>query len=166
MCLMSIDIKEKNGPRALAVVKDSFDSFNHEALSKAKMTSNLAVFIGVLACCYLALASPRPESEADKYEANLLSIMDSLNQKDSIGIYGSIVSLEKTDLEAKSEDRQLEMDPLMKRIDEFLKSHRLTIRFPNDESSADYFGRALGQKNYNFELRGLIQGASEGKIYA
>ncbi|XP_058793716.1 uncharacterized protein LOC131665674 [Phymastichus coffea] len=126
------------------------------------MTS-FKVFIGVLACCYLTLANPRPETKTDNYKANILSVMDSLNRKDSIDIFGNIVRLEKTEAEEASEARQVETDPLLKRIDEFLRTRRLQIKFPDDGSSADYFGRALGEKNYNFELRELIHGASEAR---
>lgn len=125
----------------------------------------------VFCCCLVVpgLANPmmarEAESEVDRFEARLASIMDSLNQKDTIGLYGNMVTLERVAVEEqRSTTEETEDDPLMRRIDDFLRSHKLQISFPSDGSSADLFGRALGEKNVGFELRGLIQGASEGKI--
>ncbi|OXU30502.1 hypothetical protein TSAR_011539 [Trichomalopsis sarcophagae] len=124
----------------------------------------------VICCCLVVpgLANPmmarQAESEVDRFEARLASIMDSLNEKDTIGLYGDMVTLERVAVEEqRSATEEAEDDPLMRRIDDFLRSHKLQISFPSDGSSADLFGRALGEKNVGFELRGLIQGASEGR---
>lgn len=121
----------------------------------------------VAACCCLVIATASPtSSELERFEAKLASVMDGLNQKDSIGIYGNMISLEKMAVEEDRDDgREADVDPLMKRIDEFLRIRRLQIRFPSDGSSADYFSRALGEKSVDFELRGLIHGASEGENF-
>lgn len=112
-----------------------------------------------LACiCCFVLPMMANDSDLSEFESKLASIMDRLNDKESIGIYGDVISLERT----KEGERSDSEDPLVRRIDEFLTSRKLRIRFPNDESSADFFGRALGQKNVEFELRGLVHGASEG----
>ncbi|XP_014212831.1 uncharacterized protein LOC106642533 [Copidosoma floridanum] len=127
----------------------------------------MRVVVGIISslacCCCLALASPTRESNAEKFEGKLVSLVDELNQKETIGLYGNVVTLERSAVPRGGEVDQSEVDPLVRRIDEFLRSRRLQIRFPSDGSSADYFGRALGQKDVNFELRGLVHGASEAR---
>lgn len=99
----------------------------------------------------------------EQMESKLTEEMDHLNQQESIGIYGNIICLEK--VVVKDEDLaevHAEKDPLVRRIDEFLRSKKIQIKLPNDGSPADFFGRALGKSNIEFELRGLTHGASEG----
>ena len=106
------------------------------------------------------------QSDITNYEEKLSCIMDDLNRRDSIGIVDKIVSLEKISDPKEKENitnSDKETDPLIRRIDEFFKSRRLQITLPTDGSSADYFGRALGEKNFKFELKNLIHGGSERK---
>jgi hypothetical protein len=99
-------------------------------------------------------------------EDKLTLILHGLNKKNSIPIYGNTISLEKIDAETRMiQDNQEETDPLLRNIHQFLKSRKLQIRFPSDGSSADYFGRVLGEKNFNFELKDLTNGSSERKRF-
>lgn len=113
----------------------------------------------------LALVNAEPkkacESDLRCAEDKLTRVMDKLNDEDVIRIYGDMVTLEKIPVEAV--EVQTETDPLLSRVDRFLRGHKVRISFPNDGSSADFFGRALGEKNVDFELKSLTQGASEGK---
>ncbi|XP_014221824.1 uncharacterized protein LOC106649069 [Trichogramma pretiosum] len=113
----------------------------------------------VIFCCLVASALAIEESSSN--EAKLTSFMDDLNRRDSIEIVPSIVSLDKITEVNETSEKNIEEDPLMRRIDAFFDSRRLSIRFPSDGSSSDLFGRALGRKSYSFEMRGLISGASE-----
>lgn len=91
--------------------------------------------------------------------------MDQLNRQESISIYGNMISLEKiaVDEEEKVKEENERQDPLVRRIDEFLRDRKIQIRFPNDGSSADFLGRALGEKNMEFQLRDLTHGTFEGE---
>ena len=146
-------IKEKNGQRLDVVLPARL----HRELSIMRV-------IIVLVCCALAVVSAEGDS-VERFEARLASAMDKLNGEDTIGIYGDMLSLEKVAVEeADAANEATETDPLVRRIDNFLKSRRLRLRLPNDGSSADYFGRALGEKDVGVELRGLVHGASEGEL--
>lgn len=134
------------------------------------INANLVV-VGIMTCCCCLVlptfASPTRETEdmVDKFEEKLVDLMDGINKRESIDLFGNVVTLERRNF--KSMDSEIdsnETDPLIKRIDEFLSNRRLKIRFPSDGSSADYVGRALGQREVNFEMNGFIHGASEGKI--
>lgn len=96
-------------------------------------------------------------------ETKMTRAMDELNRKDSIGIYGDMVTLEKVDVDEDTEIGRVSEDPLVSRIEKFLRTRRLQVHLPNDGSAADVFGRALGQKDVGVELRGLTTGASEGE---
>ncbi|XP_043265600.1 uncharacterized protein LOC122405137 [Colletes gigas] len=95
-------------------------------------------------------------------ETKLIKSMDELNQRNSIGIYGDMLTLEKVDVD---EDREtiLSDDPLVSRIEKFLRTRKVQVHFPSDGSTADVFGRALGQKDVGVELRALTTGASEAR---
>lgn len=92
--------------------------------------------------------------------------MEELNEQDRISIFGDMVTLEKVKVEENNqeENSNVERDPLIAKIDEFFRSRKLRIQLPNDGSSVDLFGRALGQKNFDVQLSGLTSGASEGEI--
>ncbi|XP_011505147.1 PREDICTED: uncharacterized protein LOC105367970 [Ceratosolen solmsi marchali] len=134
------------------------------------MTCNKFI-VGTLTCgiCIILpifASSIKPSENVDrqmkKAEETLTSIIDGLNERGSIPIYGNMISIEKVAAETRMiEDNQEVTDPLIKKIDKFLNSRKLHIKFPNDGSSADYFGRALGEKNFNFEFKELTRGASE-----
>lgn len=116
----------------------------------------------------IALASPKKvqaEDSVEFMESKLNRAMDELNKKERIGIYGDMITLEKVEIEeADGEDKsRAESDPLLARVDEFLRCRKLQIRLPSDGSAADMFGRALGERNIDFELRGLTGGASQGE---
>lgn len=95
-------------------------------------------------------------------ESKLARTMDDLNRGGTVKIYGDMITLEKVDVEEDAEVGRASEDPLVSRIEKFLRTRRINIHFPTDGSSADFFGRALGQKDVGVELRGLTKGASEG----
>ncbi|XP_072748680.1 uncharacterized protein Osi15 [Anoplolepis gracilipes] len=94
-------------------------------------------------------------------EGKLTRAMDELNKKNIIDIYGDMVTLRKIPDDGNSS--QESADPLVSRIEKFLKTRRIEINFPNDASTAGLFGRALGQKNIDIELKSLTSGASEAR---
>jgi len=101
-------------------------------------------------------------SSEEHLEGKLIRVMDELNAKDSIDVYGDIVSLKK--VEAKSVGASEESaDPLVGRIERFLKTRKLEVNLPDDTSTAGLFGRALGQRSIDVQLRSLARGTSEGK---
>ena len=122
----------------------------------------ISLFLGAM-----VMASPTKiqdqANSLEQMESKLTEEMDQLNQQESIGIYGNMICLEKVSVEEEDlAEVNAEKDPLVRRIDEFLRSRKIQIKIPNDGSPADFFGRALGEKNIEFELRGLTHGASEG----
>lgn len=94
-------------------------------------------------------------------EGKLTRAMDELNGKGTIGIYGDMVSLEK--VAENAEPSQESADPLVSKIERFLRTRKVQINLPDDTSTAGLFGRALGQRNIDIELRSLARGTSEGK---
>ncbi|XP_070165302.1 uncharacterized protein Osi15 [Polyergus mexicanus] len=111
----------------------------------------------------LAVSDPNQKdgNSLEQSEEKLTRAMDELNRKDTIDIYGDTVTLRKI-----PEDGNLSQesaDPLVSRIERFLKTRRIQINFPNDASTAGLFGRALGQKNIDIELKSLTNGASEAR---
>ncbi|XP_048507187.1 uncharacterized protein LOC125500052 [Athalia rosae] len=97
-------------------------------------------------------------------EDKLINVMDKINEQESIKIYGDMVTMKKIPVQTVEEGGdQSETDPLLSKVDRFLKERKIQINFPSDGSSADFFGRALGEKEVDFELRSLAQGASEGR---
>ena len=104
--------------------------------------------------------------DARSAEIRLTETMDELNRRDTIKIYGDMITLEKVEFAEDEETAgRASQDPLVSKIEEFLRSRRIHVRLPSDGSSVDMFGRALGQKDVAIELRSLTTGASEGKIY-
>ncbi|XP_046621005.1 uncharacterized protein LOC124305510 [Neodiprion virginianus] len=112
----------------------------------------------------LVNAETKKECENDMRcaEDKLTRVMDQLNGEDTIRIYGDMITLEKIPVDA-SEVSQYETDPLLSSVDRFLQSRKIHLSFPHDGSSADLFGRALGEKDVQLELRSFTQGASEGR---
>lgn len=94
-------------------------------------------------------------------EEKLTRAMDEFNRKDTIDIYGDMVTLRKVPEDGNSS--QESADPLVSRIEKFLKTRKIQINLPDDASTVGLFGRALGQKNIDIELKSLTNGASEGK---
>lgn len=95
-------------------------------------------------------------------EEKLTRAMDEFNRKDTIDIYGDMVTLRKVPEDGNLS--QQSADPLVSRIEKFLQTRKIHINLPDDASTAGLFGRALGQKNIDIELRSLTNGASEGKL--
>lgn len=107
--------------------------------------------------------SPNQEdgNSLEHLEGKLTRAMDEINRKDIIDIYGDMVTIEKV-----AEDREPSeesVDPLVSRIEKFLRTRKIQINFPNDASTAGLFARALGQRNIDIDLRSLARGTSEGK---
>ncbi|XP_066582301.1 uncharacterized protein [Prorops nasuta] len=99
----------------------------------------------------------------EQLESKLTMEMDSLEQKDSISLYGDMITLEKIPVTIEPEESSAEADPLVSRIEKFLRTRKVQINLPNDGSTADYFGRALGTKEVGVKLRSLTEGASEAR---
>ncbi|XP_043472568.1 uncharacterized protein LOC122505157 [Leptopilina heterotoma] len=100
-------------------------------------------------------------------ETKLRDELDELNKQESINIYGNIISLEKISID-EEEKKELNLengtsDPLVRRIDEFLKCRKIQVSFPHDGSSADFLGRAIGERNIEFQLRELTHNSFEAR---
>jgi hypothetical protein len=107
-------------------------------------------------------ASRQSGNSKEHLEGKLIRMMDELDAKDSIGIYGDIVTLDKVETESV-EPSEESVDPLVSRIERFLRTRKVEVSLPDDTSTAGLFGRALGQRNIDIELRSLARGTSEGK---
>lgn len=94
-------------------------------------------------------------------EGKLTRAMDEINRKDIIDVYDDIVILEK--VAEDGEPLEESADPLVSRIEKFLRTRKIQINLPNDASTAGLFARALGQRNIDIELKSLTHGTSEGK---
>nr|XP_031847364.1 uncharacterized protein LOC116433428 [Nomia melanderi] len=116
----------------------------------------------VLALAALAVAEDG-SSAMEQMEVKLTRAMDDLNRMDTIKIIGDMVTMEKMDFEEDAQTAKTSEDPLVSRVEKFLRTRRIQIHLPSDGSSADMFGRALGQKEFGVELRGLTEGASEAR---
>ncbi|XP_011880695.1 PREDICTED: uncharacterized protein LOC105569114 [Vollenhovia emeryi] len=121
--------------------------------------------IVLLALQLLTLVAGSPSQKngnsLEQLEGKLMRTMDEINRKDIIDVYGDIVTLEKV-----SEDGELSeesVDPLVSRIEKFLKTRKIQINLPNDASTAGLFARALGQRNVDIDLRSLAHGTSEAR---
>lgn len=128
-----------------------------------KMKTRAIVFLA-LKLATLAMADPSPGdgNSLEELEGKLTRAMDELNGKDTIGIYGDMITLERVaDDDAQSSIESA--DPLVGRIERFLNARKIQISLPNDGTTAGLLGRALGQRSIDIELRSLTQGASEGK---
>ncbi|XP_076678611.1 DUF1676 domain-containing protein Osi15 [Andrena cerasifolii] len=126
------------------------------------MTMANAKLLIVLAL-HLASMVASEDITMQQMESKLSRTMDDLNQGGTVKIYGDMITLEKVDVEEDAEVARASEDPLVSRIEKFLRTRRINIHFPSDGSSADFFGRALGQKDVGVELRGLTKGASEAR---
>lgn len=97
-------------------------------------------------------------------EGKLTKAMDELNKRDTIGIYGDVITIEKIGAENGGEQpSEMSADPLVGRVERFLRSRKIQINLPNDSSTAGLFGRALGRSSIDVKLKSLTQGTSEGK---
>ncbi|XP_008560008.1 uncharacterized protein LOC103580131 [Microplitis demolitor] len=117
----------------------------------------------IILLCAVAIA--RGDSEdIEAIETKMVRKMEELKKLHSIKIFGDIVTLEKLDDSDVVNDRSKRTDdPLVARVDDFLATRKIKLTFPSDGSAADLFARALGKKSFDFELRGLTTGASEGR---
>lgn len=121
---------------------------------------NAVLFAALSLVCVVVAEDPR------NVEIRLTRAMDELNKRDTVNIYGDMITLEKVHVDDEEEgSARKSEDPLIGQIERFLNSRRIRVRLPNDGSSADMFGRALGRKDMGVELRALITGASEGENY-
>lgn len=121
---------------------------------------NAVLFAALSLACVAVAEDPR------NVEIRLTRAMDELNKRDTVNIYGDMITLEKVHVDDEEEGSARKgEDPLIGQIERFLNSRRIRVRLPNDGSSADMFGRALGRKDMGVELRALITGASEGENY-
>ncbi|KYM94424.1 PREDICTED: uncharacterized protein LOC108781349 [Cyphomyrmex costatus] len=94
-------------------------------------------------------------------EGKLMRAMDEINRKDIIDVYDDIITLEK--ITEDGEPSEESADPLVSRIEKFLRTRKIQINLPNDASTAGLFARALGQRNIDIELRSLARGTSEAR---
>ncbi|XP_011703629.1 PREDICTED: uncharacterized protein LOC105459372 [Wasmannia auropunctata] len=94
-------------------------------------------------------------------EEKLTRAMDEINRKDIIDIYGDMITLEKVLEDEESSEESA--DPLVSRIEKFLRTRKVQVNLPNDASTAGLFARALGQRNIDIELRSLARGTSEAR---
>ncbi|XP_012345421.2 uncharacterized protein LOC105736234 [Apis florea] len=111
----------------------------------------------------LACAAIAQDPSRDQAEIRLTRAMDELNKRDTIEIYGDMITLEKVDVAREEGRSSTSEDPLVGQIERFFNSRRIRVHLPNDGSSADMFGRALGRKDMAVELRALTTGASEAR---
>lgn len=106
-------------------------------------------------------SSQENRNSLEHLEEKLTRAMDEINRKDTIDVYGDMITLEKVAEDGEpSEDSE---DPLVSRIEKFLRTRKVQINLPNDVSTAGLFARALGQRNIDVELGSLARGTSEGK---
>ncbi|XP_034949932.1 uncharacterized protein [Chelonus insularis] len=102
--------------------------------------------------------------EVDVMETKIIKRIEELNKLHRIKIFGDIITLEKLDdSEIIKDNLKRSDDPLVAKVDDFFNSKKIQVRFPTDGSAADFFGRALGQKNIDINLKGLTHGASEAR---
>lgn len=109
----------------------------------------------------IAGSSQEDGNSLEHLEGKLIRAMDDINRKDIIDVYGDIITLEKVAEDGELSEKSA--DPLVSRIEKFLKSRKIQINLPNDASTAGLFARALGQRNIDIELKSLARGTSEGK---
>ncbi|EFN89942.1 uncharacterized protein LOC105192078 [Harpegnathos saltator] len=117
-----------------------------------------------LAALLVAADSSREDGNSLQYvEGKLTKAMDELNRRDSIGIFGDMVSIEKVAEDAGERSSEESADPLVSRIEAFLRTRRIQVNLPDDSSTAGLFGRALGRRSIGIELRSLTHGTSEAR---
>ncbi|XP_060824838.1 uncharacterized protein LOC132911855 [Bombus pascuorum] len=116
--------------------------------------------ISILALFSIAIVAAE---DARSVEISLTKTMDELNKRDTIKIYGDMITLEKVDIVEDEEAARASQDPLVSKIEQFLRNRKIHVHLPSDGSSADVFGRAMGQKDMEIGLRGLTTGASEAR---
>ncbi|XP_012287516.1 uncharacterized protein LOC105703598 [Orussus abietinus] len=125
------------------------------------------VFTFALAITLVKAGSVTPltpqEDALARFESQLARSLEEVNAKDSIGIFGDMVTLEKVPVKSDGEIADPEKDPLIRKVEDFFRSRRIRVSLPDDGSSADLLGRALGEKDFEVELGGLARGASEAR---
>ncbi|KYQ59803.1 hypothetical protein ALC60_01188 [Trachymyrmex zeteki] len=109
----------------------------------------------------IAGSSQEDGNSLEHLEGKLIRAMDDINRKDIIDVYGDIITLEKVAEDGELSEKSA--DPLVSRIEKFLKSRKIQINLPNDASTAGLFARALGQRNIDIELKSLARGTSEAR---
>lgn len=126
------------------------------------MKTKVIIFLA-LHLLTLVIGHPSQEdgNSLEHLEGKLTRAMDEINRKDIIDIYGDMVILEK--VTEDGEPLEGSADPLVSRIEKFLRTRKIQINFPNDASTAGLFARALGQRSIDIELKSLARGTSEGK---
>ncbi|XP_043497056.1 uncharacterized protein LOC122520833 [Polistes fuscatus] len=129
------------------------------------MKAKVIIFFQLLT---IVLGNPQritnDDDNVEHLEMKLTKAMDALNEKDNIDIYGNMITLQKVAAEEDSSEIKKDIvDPLVDRIERFFATRKIHINFPNDGSSADFFGRALGSKNIDIELKSLARGSSEAR---
>lgn len=126
----------------------------------------MIVMLALQLAALIVTAEPSREdgNSLEHVEGKLTKAMDELNRRDTIGIYGDVITIEKV-AEDSEEERPLKesADPLVSRIERFLRTRKIQINLPDDSSTAGLFGRALGRRSIDVGLRSLTRGASEGK---
>ncbi|XP_020284568.1 uncharacterized protein LOC109855118 [Pseudomyrmex gracilis] len=127
------------------------------------MKTKVIIILALQLVVTLAMTNSNTEdgNSLEHLEEKLARAMDELNEKDTIGIYGDMVTLEKVAENKEPLDKSA--DPLVSRIEKFLRTRKIQINLPDDTSTAGLFGRALGQTNIDVELKGLTHGASEAR---
>ncbi|KAL6263603.1 hypothetical protein P5V15_006392 [Pogonomyrmex californicus] len=126
------------------------------------MKTKVIIFLTLqLLTLITAESSQEDGNNLEYFEEKLTKAMDELNSKDVIDVYGDMITLEKVAEDRKSSEEST--DPLVSRIEKFLRTRKIQINFPNDASTVGLFARALGQRNIDVELRSLTHGTSEAR---
>lgn len=115
-----------------------------------------------LAALVVAADPSREDGNSLEYvEGKLTKAMDELNRRDTIGIYGDVITIEKIGEDGGKQERSTDL--LISKVEDFLRTRKIQVNLPDDSSTAGLFGRALGRRSFDVELRSLTRGASEGK---
>ncbi|KAG7190694.1 hypothetical protein KM043_006772 [Ampulex compressa] len=131
---------------------------------KAKSAVILALHLALWALVG-AKEARKDANSLENFEGKLIEEMDELEGKERIEIYGDMITLDKLADVRDEETVENDEDPIVSRVTRFLRNRRLQLNLPEDGSSADIFGRALGQRNVDVGFRALTEGASEGKSF-
>lgn len=154
--------KRKNGPggeQSKVVSSKSRQHFRNVMRTRAIVMLALQVAALVVA----ADPSRKDVNSLEYVEGKLTKAMDELDRRDTIGIYGDVITIEKIAEDEGEQPSEKSADPLVSRVEAFLRTRKIQINLPDDSSTAGLFGRALGRRSFDVELRSLTRGASEGK---
>ncbi|XP_014475616.1 PREDICTED: uncharacterized protein LOC106744947 [Dinoponera quadriceps] len=129
------------------------------------MRSRAIVMLALQLAALAVAADPSREdgNSLEYVEGKLTKAMDEVNKKNTISIYGDMITAEKITEDGGEQPAEESADPLVSRVEKFLKTRKIQINLPNDSSTAGLFGRALGRKSIDVELRSLTSGASEAR---